>query len=753
MFSKSFKLIVLFLLVSVFLSACSFSLPFKKNKEVEIVKENNNLESELVEVQKRTARLKKFKDYKELEDFLTENKSFLAKREKELVNDLVPVAKLEHFRENKSDDLREADILKQENDFVFAIVRNQVMILRINNGETLLLKKIDFDQNPEGLLLSGKSLIVYGYDNNLAKQENTDFYFVKVFNLDSPSDPSLIQDYSFEGSLNNIFIEQNHLYLLNETNVSASRTSILPKVFDRGLLLKSSCDGVDKCFSPEVFYFDIDYSDLRFFNINVLDLSNKFSALSGQSYLLSEDHKVFSSQSSIFISYLESMKTNVLEFEAKREILEKILPESDQEKIKEFEALSDLILNQAEKRKKITLVIDSYLDSLSTTNRALLESDIRSLLEKKKKNANISDKTMIHRISIDKKNLDYFARTEISASIFNQDSILQKGSYIYLATKGEKRENSEGELRYYSNIYVFDLSLKLIGKMENIASKEEIYEVRFIGNRAYLVSAQEGGSLFVISLKDKTKPEFIGASKLSTSSSYLRPVDENGERMISFSYEKKDSSQGENLSGLRLALLDLSDLKEPKELDSYLIGDVDASSLVFVDNNSFYYSLKDKVLIFPVGLREGGRLNFSGYFAFKMIDEKFELIGDLDHSAAGFYNQEEFFLNKKYRDNSVKRSFVSSNIISSFSNKFFRSAKMDSIKEASLIELISHDDDFLVSSFKSNNPLLGEDPNYPEGLEFEVPVLDDHHHLEFIDTEIDNNILDIPNYYDESLVE
>lgn len=705
MFLKTNKLIILLLVASFLLGACSLSFPLKKKpEELPVIVDEIVEKVAITKPLEKTAGLKKFKSQSDLELFLATNNKTATELKAE--EKLTPVATIKYFGPNPSDSLREADILKQSNDFIFSIVKNQVMVLRTSAEGNILLKKIDFISSPEGLLLSGKRLIVYGSDKELSEAEANKFYFLKIYDLSSPAEPSLVNDYSFEGSINNIFIEDKHLYLLTETAVKKQNSArTLAKVLENNKLLSSTCDGVDKCFAPEVFYFDSNYSGAKFLNINIIDLEDSFSSLSGQVYLLSESHQVFSSNSSIFITNFTSVDNSLFEFEAKRELLYPSLLEADKKKVDEVELLADSILNPEEKRLKILLILDAHINSLSATDKTLMEVDIKSLLKKKMAGINNQDKTIVYKFRIDKKIIEYFARTEVLGKPFNQYSLLQDGGYFYLATKSDKKLNSSDELRYYSNIYVFDLSLKLVGKMENMASKEDVYGLRFLGNRAYLVSAEKAGSLFVVSLQDKTKPEFAGSLKPSGSDSYLRPIDKNGEKFISFSYDKKGSGDQEP-GGLRLSLLDFSDLKDPRELDSYLIGNDQSDSLAFSDRDSFYYSPETKLLIFPASSKEAGRLNFSGYFAFKLEADKFELLGQLDHSAGGFYNQEENILGRTYFDNSVKRCFVANNLVYSFSNKFFRSAEISEIKEKSTLELISHSDDVLLSSWQNNEPFL-----------------------------------------------
>lgn len=713
MFYKIIKSTVLLVLIAFVFSACSLSFK-KKTEETPFVATTQDLELKPLELSK-TGKLKKFNDYSELNSFLISNviESFIETKEVELKAALA----LDYFQDNDSDNPREADILKQNQNFSFALVKNELTILRLSDLDSSLLAKINFDSRPSGILSFESSLIVYGDDEALNKSEGSNFQFVQIFDLSTPASPKKIHDLSFEGDLKNIFIEDGQLYILTEKKASSKLTEqSLPKVLSGAKALALKCDGIEKCFAPEVFYFDVNYRAARFFNINVVDLENEFSALKGQSYLLSENHEAYSSEASVFISYFEILDEEPFHFAAQTEVLSSLLTEIEKNKIKEVEVLSDFVLSPREKMLKISAIFEAHLNALSEVEKTLLEVDIRNAADKKIAGAKVSNKTLIHKIRLTKASLDYYAVGEVSGRIMNNYSVLQKGPYVYLATKNSERLNEEGEKRYYSSVYVFDLTLKPLGKMENLSSKEEIYGVRFLGNRAFLVSAEENGALFVIDLKDKTKPEFAGTLKVPGDNVYLKPIDENGDKFISFAYGLDSSSGFELRNGIKLSLFDFSNLKSPRELDSYLIGDVNSDSLVFTDKKSLYYSQALKTLIFPATFKENNRLYFSGLFVFTLKGDALELKGKLDHSLGGFYNQVDSFKNLTYFDNSVKRSFVNKNLLYSFSNKFFRSANIDDIDSAKSLELMVHSDDLLVSSFGVGNP---------EGIGFNKGVSND----------------------------
>lgn len=53
-----------------------------------------------------------------------------------------------------------------------------------------------------------------------------------------------------------------------------------------------------------------------------------------------------------------------------------------------------------------------------------------------------------------------------------------------------------------NSLYILDENLKEVGKVEGIAKGEKIYSVRYVGNKAYVVTFKTMDPLFVIDLSD-----------------------------------------------------------------------------------------------------------------------------------------------------------------------------------------------------------------------------------------------------------
>ncbi len=206
-----------------------------------------------------------------------------------------------------------------------------------------------------------------------------------------------------------------------------------------------------------------------------------------------------------------------------------------------------------------------------------------------------------------------------------------------------------------NNVYVLDGSLKVVGRLDDLAPGERIYSARFIADRAYLVTFRTLDPLFVIDLSDPAGPKVLGKLKIPGYSQYLHPFDET--HLIGFGKDAiptKDANGAidENAAafplGLKLSLFDVSDVANPKEMASYKIGDAGTQSLALDDHRAFLFSKsKGGLLVIPVTLAEVdpkqypnypeahvyGTTTFQGAYVLSVSLEKgFELRGRVSHA-------------------------------------------------------------------------------------------------------------------------
>lgn len=207
----------------------------------------------------------------------------------------------------------------------------------------------------------------------------------------------------------------------------------------------------------------------------------------------------------------------------------------------------------------------------------------------------------IYKFALQPGSVSYQGKGEVPGTILNQFSLDEHNGYLRIATtNGDIFQTDENTSK--NNIYVLDKKLTLKGKLEGIAPGEKIYSVRFMGDRAYMVTFKKVDPLFVIDLKTPESPKILGALKIPGYSDYLHPYDEN--HVIGFgkdTIEAMDSTRDFAwYQGMKIALFDVTDVTRPVEQFKEIIGDRGTDSELLQNHRALLFSREKNLLAFPV---------------------------------------------------------------------------------------------------------------------------------------------------------
>ncbi len=127
---------------------------------------------------------------------------------------------------------------------------------------------------------------------------------------------------------------------------------------------------------------------------------------------------------------------------------------------------------------------------------------------------------------------------------------------------------------------------------------ERLYATRFMDDRAYLVTFRLTDPFYVINLSDPNDPFIAGELEIPGYSDYLHPV--NGDLMLGLGKDavadtasESGDGRGAWYQGLKLALFDIADPANPKELQSLSIGQRGTHSEALVDHKAFTWLSAD----------------------------------------------------------------------------------------------------------------------------------------------------------------
>jgi uncharacterized secreted protein with C-terminal beta-propeller domain len=230
------------------------------------------------------------------------------------------------------------------------------------------------------------------------------------------------------------------------------------------------------------------------------------------------------------------------------------------------------------------------------------------------------EETIIHAFALSRKGISYRGAARAPGHLLNQFAMDEYGENFRIATTVNEswgggigierplREDEDDEdvepKPSTNNVFVFDRELKRIGAIENIAPGETIFAVRFLGNRAYLVTFKKVDPFFVIDLADPRNPKLLGKLKIPGFSDYLHPYDAT--HLIGVGKNAEDAPEEEFAwyEGMKLALFDVSDPEHPIELHKVDIGDRGTDSPALFDHRAFFFDPKRHLLVLPILLVE-----------------------------------------------------------------------------------------------------------------------------------------------------
>lgn len=152
--------------------------------------------------------------------------------------------------------------------------------------------------------------------------------------------------------------------------------------------------------------------------------------------------------------------------------------------------------------------------------------------------------TLVHKLSLDWKKVDYKTSNIIPWSPLTQYSMDEKDDYFRIITS---TNNWNWTDESHTDLYVLGKDLKLAWSLENMWKWENFQSSRFMWDKLFLVTFKQIDPLFAIDLSDNTKPKILWELKIPWYSTYLHPYDDN--HLIWLGYDTKENQWGWTVNG------------------------------------------------------------------------------------------------------------------------------------------------------------------------------------------------------------
>jgi uncharacterized secreted protein with C-terminal beta-propeller domain len=306
-----------------------------------------------------------------------------------------------------------------------------------------------------------------------------------------------------------------------------------------------------------------------------------------------------------------------------------------------------------------------------------------------------TERTAINKISLD--GFAYLGSADVPGHLLNQFSMDESNGYFRVATTQGRLSRSGSSTQ--NNLYVLGPNLTQVGKIEGIAQGESIYSVRFMGNRAYMVTFKKVDPFFVIDLSDPASPRLLGKLKIPGYSDYLHPYDENYIIGLGKGAEAAEEGDFAWYQGVKLSLFDVRDPANPKEVAKYEIGDRGTDSYALHEHKAFLFSKSKNLLVIPVLLAEideskypnGVEANtfgdyvFQGAYVFGLTPEDgFRLKGTVSHvDDDSLAKSGDYY----WSGSNVLRSLYMDDTLYTVSSNYVKANSLSTLGEISMVQL------------------------------------------------------------------
>lgn len=502
----------------------------------------------------RFSRRKNYYDYGVVYDVDMESADVMKTTESMSSNSTSTVVSKDFSKTNiQVENVDEADITKTDGNYIYSISDYQVIITDVRNPEDIkIASKINENTSmiPVDLILyKNKLIVIYekGTSSNSRGYYARQNTIVKTYDIYSKENPKEVKSFEMHQEYYTSRCIDNKLYVITSGTLRYDSESEDEKV-DRAY----KEDGETKQIPlSSIKYLKDDPTDIQTI-ITTEDLDEPEQSVKISSFLMDVKNAYVSESSIYLLNETYSRKEN-----------------------KEYNPLKKLVGFGGIYAFKEEVEEGSYSGS-------------RELY------------TEIYKFDIEKSgNVTYKSKNKVDGKTINQYSLDEKDGHFRIATY----DSNKG-----AKVTIFDKNLKEIGHSDRVGQNEKMYSTRFMGNKVYLVTYQTVDPLFVIDLSDETHPKVLGELSIPGYSMYLHPYDEN--HIIGIGMETKETvnkdsngrvrSTTARIVGMKMALFDVSDVRNPKQISQVVIGDSRTTSAILTNPKALLFSREKELIAIPV---------------------------------------------------------------------------------------------------------------------------------------------------------
>jgi uncharacterized secreted protein with C-terminal beta-propeller domain len=536
----------------------------------------------------------------------------------------------------------EADIVKSDGSYLYVRSGSKIDILAAYPPEQAkLLSSLTFDNPPTGLFVDGNRMLVIGQQEPLIRPlvYNTPniaapgiFHAfpvsppfqpqgvsVAVYDTSDKASPKLLDSFSITGASyvasrmidGYVYLIANTPLDLGQSQATGPDSPKLPEIIEGN-------GSVTTLPASAIQYFELSYPSYQYTMVEAYNLGA--ATRKTGVFLTGAAQQVFASAQNIYLASPAPVDPLPL-LQKYLDQLTPLLPDS----------LTNQLADQSASPEQKLQQLSEVLSMGAGTGPGNQAAIAQIISEMQQDLALAEDQTLVQKIQISSYEATYQDQADVPGQVLNQYSMDEQDGYFRIATTTRDPEQSAGS----NNIFVYGPELQLVGQLTGLAPGEHIYSARFLGQRAYLVTFQQVDPFFVVDLSDPTSPKVLGDLKIPGFSDYLQPYDEN--HIIGIGKDTTPNPQENGMArptGLKIALFDVTNPQQPKELSRYVLPDGSDSQALY-DPRALLFSLSKNLLALPVSSPNNYGQYYSywqGAYVFNIsLDQGIVLKGTIEH--------------------------------------------------------------------------------------------------------------------------
>ena len=546
----------------------------------------------------------------------------------------------------------EADITKTDGDYIYSLSDDKVIITDVRDPEKIKkvyeITNINDNVVPEEIMLyNDKLVIIYKQDNdtNYYSYSSNNDTMVYIYDISSKERPREIKNYVLKQPYYTSRCINGRLYVISSGNLKKENNKVVTSYKEDGETIDLGYKGIKKIKNLYTNKLTI---------LSMLDLNDIDNPVKINSYLMDVEN-----------AYVSENNIYLLEEEYKYS--------DDLPKLSSIFGV-----------KGILGVFNNYYDN---------------------DNEDSGTYTKIYKFNLlEDGNIKFDKRAEEKGTTINQFSIDEYKNNLRLALY-----DAEG-----SRVVIFDNNMQKIGETEKLAKGEKMYSSRFMGDRAYLVTYKTIDPLFAIDLSNPNNPKTLGKLKIPGYSTYLHPYDENHiigigmqtEETVNRNYYGRVTSTTARITGMKMALFDVSDISKPIQISDTVIGDSRTTSAILTNHKALLFSKEKELIAIPVNNYEDDfkiedtsndyssiikkyttyNKNYvsEGYFVYNLnIKDGFKLKGKITHDKTRKHNRYSYYDNTSR----LLRGLYIENNLYTISEDYVKVNKLDDLTEISSLKI------------------------------------------------------------------